>query len=400
MITRALNLSKILNKKKSAFLFGSRGVGKTTLVNEYLKNISQVMVYNLLETDTYTRLLVRPELLRAEIQEKIKSMSKSNPKCGVQLCVFIDEIQKIPILLDEVHNLLESNQNKIHFLLTGSSARKLKRVGTNLLGGRAWTFHLHPLTHLEWEQEMTQQLQFGAIPSIVIEKPDPARTLRAYVGTYLKEEIQQETQIRNLAGFTRFLEISAQMHGEPTNFTKMAKEAGISTKTAQEYFEVLQDTLVAFRIDAWGYSVRKQVQKSPKFYFFDCGVLNAIRGDLLAELKPSSFRFGKLFETMIILECIRLNDYYEKDYRFYYWRTNTGQEVDLIIRRESTKNPFVIEIKSSTAPDASDTKGLKAFLSENPKCGPMIISRSPRAYEINSIPVLPWKEALKKIFTL
>ena len=391
MVTRSFDLNHFLKTPRSLFLFGARGVGKSTLVRDYVSD-KRHLFYNLLETDTFTRLLRRPDLLRAEIRF---TMRDPDPR---PLCVVIDEIQKIPPLLDEIHSLIEQYKASLYFVLTGSSARKLKRSGSNLLAGRAWQVYLHPFTHDEWAIDLEQVLQIGAIPSVVADMGHAARTLTAYVGTYLHEEIQQETQVRNLGGFTRFLEVAAQTHGEPVNFTKIGREVGVSTKTVQSYFEILIDTLVTFQLPAWHPSVRKQVQQSPKFYFFDCGVLNALRGDLHATLQPSSYRYGKLFETFFILECFRLNDYHETGYRFYYWRTNTGQEVDLIVHRGSARPPLVLEIKSAVSPDRESLKGLRSFFADNPICELWVVGQNTVPYMLEDTPVFPWQDALKSIF--
>ncbi len=385
MTPRLLNLLKLLGNKQSAFLFGPRGVGKTTLAEAYLKKVGPSLTINLLHDDEFSRYLINPSLLRAETNAAIKKYGK--------VTVFIDEVQKLPALLDEVHDLIE--KNKINFILTGSSSRKLKRGGANLLGGRAWTLSLHPLTHHEYELDLNRVLQTGTLPKIYFEDPNPERTLKAYVGTYLKEEIQQESQIRNLQGFSRFLEIAAQMNGEPINFTSIGREVGVSGKTVQEYFSILVDTLIVFRIDGWSRSIRKQTLQSPKYYFFDCGVLNALCGELRTELRPSSFRFGKLFETWVVLEIIRLSQYADLDYRLHYWKTNTGLEVDLIIHRGSSRPLVAIEIKSSQNPKSNDLRSLKSFLSEYPNAKPFIFCLTPRPYEMDGIPILPWQEGIK-----
>ena len=177
--------------------------------------------------------------------------------------------------------------------------------------------------------------------------------------TYLKEEVIQELLVRKIDHFMRLLDIAGQVNGEPVNYSSIARDSGVSVKTAQEYFDILVDTLIAFRVDGWSHSVRKQLRHSPKHYFFDCGVLNAVRGELQTELKSGSYRYGKLFETFIVNELIRANDYNETGYRFYHWRTNTGLEVDLVLTRGPQDTPRAIEIKSQSSPGESDLKGLK-----------------------------------------
>ena len=303
------------------------------------------------------------------------------------------KVQKLPELLDEVHYLIETYKGRIQFLLTGSSARKLKRSGANLLAGRAWTFKLHPLASQELELDLDKALTVGTLPGIYQEPLSSAkRSLKAYVETYLREEIMQELLVRNINRFIRLLDIAGQFNSEPVNFTSIARDSGVSVKTAQEYFDILVDTLVAFRIDGWSYSVRKQLRQGPKYYFFDCGVLNGIRGELQTELKTGSYRYEKLFETFVVNELIRANDYNELGYRFHYWRTNTGVEVDLVLTRGPNDIPKAIEIKSQSSPKKSDMKGLIAFASENKKAELFCLCQTPRKYSVGPVQVLSWKK--------
>lgn len=395
MINRLLSLTKILKGARSAFLFGPRGVGKTSLARQFLLSSAAVLEADLLKHDLFSRYATNPGLFRREVEIQLERVKNKDI-----LTVFIDEVQKLPALLDEVHSLLEDYKGRVRFLLTGSSARKLKRGGANLLAGRAWTLRLHPLTHLESVSDLSRALQVGTLPAIYLQDESPERTLKAYVETYLKEEIMQEALVRKVEGYMRFLDVAGQMNAEPVNFTKIARDCGVSTKTAQEYLAILVDTLIAFRLEAWTYSIRKQLRHGPKIYFFDCGILNAIRGELAVELKPSSYRYGKLFETFIVQELIRLNDYGEAGYRFYYWRTNTGLEVDVVLSRGVADAPIAIEIKSTAAPREKDLRALQSFRSENKKTILYCLSNSPRAYKLGPITVYPWKEGLAKIFDL
>ena len=394
MYHRKLNIFNILGKNsKSAFLFGPRGVGKTVLAQNYLSQVSFFESIDLLNLDTYRRYVSEPGLFRREIEQQRQKLSGKE-----KLTVLIDEVQKLPSLLDEVHYLIESSKGQIQFLLTGSSARKLKRSGANLLAGRAWTFKLHPLSSQELELDLHKALSVGTLPGFYQEPLSSAqRSLKAYVETYLREEIFQELLVRNISQFVRLLDMAGQSNGEPINFTSIARDSGVSPKTAQEYFSILVDTLIAFRIEGWSYSVRKQLRQSPKYYFFDCGVLNAITGELQTELKPKSYRYGKLFETFIVNELIRANDYNESGYRFYYWRTHTGMEVDLILNRNLKDFPKAIEIKSQSSPKESDLKGLISFASENPKASLFCLCQTPRAYSLGPIQVLPWREGIEQL---
>jgi len=389
MVNRTLDLAKLLKEGHSAFLFGPRGVGKTLLSKQFIRSNQPSLEIDLLSYELYSRYISQPSLFRKEIEAAIEPSQR--------LTVFIDEIQKLPALLDEIHALIESYKGRIQFLLTGSSARKLKRKGANLLAGRAWTLHLHPFTHQEIVLDLSKALQIGTLPFIYLSEGDAQRSLKAYVETYLKEEIMQEALLRKVDSYIRFLDIAGQMNGEPLNYTSLARDCGVSVKTVQEFISILIDTLLAFRIEGWTHSVRKQLRQSPKIYFFDCGVLNAVRGELGMEAKPGSYIHGKRFETFIILELIRLNDYFENGYKFYYWRTNTGLEVDLVLSRRFSEPPTAIEIKSKSAPTEADLRGLKSFKTENPKATLICLCTTPNKYSLGDVLIYPWLEGIKEI---
>jgi len=392
MVNRRINLKNLIGRYSSAFLFGARGVGKTYLLKHEQNNFKPYVAIDMLNYDVFSRYLKNPELFRKEIELEIEKN-----KTKEILTVFVDEIQKIPVLLDEIHFLIENYKRKVRFLLTGSSARKLKRGGANLLAGRAFTFKLHPFSSYEVKMDIMKVLQIGTLPFIFSESESPERSLKAYVETYLKEEIMQEALVRKIDAYYQFLEIAAQFNAEPLNFTKVSKGCNVSVKTVQDYYSILEDTHLVHKLNGWSYSVKKQLLKSPKYYFFDCGVLNALTGELLTELKTSSYRFGKLFETFIIQEVIRENDYSEAGYKFYYWKTNSGLEVDLILSKGPRFKPIVIEIKSKKQVTRSDLKGLFEFAKEN-NCICYVFYNSPKAYKIDNILILPWKEGMKKIF--
>ena len=394
MVSRFLDLGRLLGKEGSSFLFGARGTGKTHLARELLQKRPPALAIDLLDQKAFLRYLNHPDTLHEEVHAAWERFP------GKPLFVLIDEVQKVPALLDVVHSLFNESSTGVQFLLTGSSARKLKRGGANLLAGRAYVAHLHPLTHREVRVDLSKALQYGTLPGLYLSKAKPEAWLEAYVGTYLKEEIQQEALVRKLDSFARFLEFASQAHGEPVNFSKMARQGIASVPTIQEYFSILVDTLIAFRLDGWSTSVRRQLLQAPKYYFFDCGVLNALRGELRTELRSSSFRYGKLFETWVILEMIRLNDYAGSGYRFAYWRTNTGLEVDLILYRNALEPPAAIEIKSGDAPAEQDLKALLAFQKENPKAKLYCFCQAPRARLAHGIRILPWQEGVDVMFPL
>ena len=391
MYKRKLDLARLLEQKKSAFLFGPRGVGKTALAQDYLTRVQHAESIDLLGLDVYRRYVSEPGLFRLEMEQRLRE----TPADG-SLTVLVDEVQKLPDLLDEVHYLIERHKGRIQFLLTGSSSRKLKRSNANLLAGRAWTLKLHPLNSQELEIDLRKALTIGTLPGIYQETISSAkRSLQAYVETYLKEEVMQESLVRKIDRFIRLLDVVGQVNGEPVNYTTVARDSGVSVKTAQEYFDVLLDNLIAFRVDGWSYSVRKQLRQSPKYYFFDCGVLNAIRGELQTPLKPASYRYGKLFETFIVNEIIRANDYGESGYRLHHWRTHTGMEVDLVLSRGPNDAPRAIEIKSQSAPREADLKGLVAFASENRKARLFCLCQTTRRYSFGPIQVLPWRKGIE-----
>ena len=393
MYERKLKLFSLLKQKKSAFLFGPRGVGKTVLAQDYLSRVQHAEGIDLLSLDVYRRYIAEPGLFRLEIEQRLRDIPAHDT-----LTVLVDEVQKLPGLLDEVHYLIERYKGQVQFLLAGSSARKLKRSGANLLAGRAWTLKLHPLNSQELVPDLRKALTIGTLPGIYQEPQSSAkRSLKAYVETYLREEVMQESLVRKIDHFIRLLDVAGQVNGEPVNFTAIARDSGVSVKTAQEYFDILVDTLIAFRIDGWSHSVRKQLRQSPKYYFFDCGVLNAMRGELQTELKPGSYRYGKLFETFIVNELIRANDYNESDYRFHYWRTNTGMEVDLVLTRGPNDVPRAVEIKSQASPKESDLKGLMAFASEHNKANLFCLCQTPRQYALGPIRVLPWQKGIEAL---
>lgn len=386
MVTREINLSKILGKNSSVLMLGPRGVGKTRLARTYVREHPSAISIDLLRSDNFNRYLKDPSLLRKEIDAQFRNQER--------LLVFIDEIQKIPLLLDEIHAAIEDYKGKIQFVLTGSSARKLKRGGANLLAGRAIGVKLHPLTSREIEIDLLKVLRFGSLPGILIDNESPELTLKTYVETYLREEIMQEALVRRVDAFARFLDLAGQFHGEPTDASALAKSAGVSSNTIAEYFQILEDTLLGFRLPGFSASVKKQLRVTPRFYLFDNGVANAIRGEVAVEFTPRTSRWGKLFEAWIIQEAFRLNDYANLNLKFFYWRTNTDQEVDLVVSRGLSQPLAAIEIKSQEAPEAKDYRGLEKFASEFPDTPLYCFCTTPRAYQDGRIKILPWQEGL------
>ena len=317
--------------------------------------------------------------------------------------VIIDEIQKVPKLLDIIHKEIERNKN-IQFVMTGSSARKLKRGQANLLAGRAVACYLHPLSCFELGMNfsLTRYLQFGGLPKLLSLKSKKERVLflESYVQNYLKEEILQEQLVRKIQPFKNFLEIVAQINGQIINYSKLSREAGVDHKTIQSYFSVLEDTLVGFFLPAYHRSVRKQQQKAPKFFLFDLGVKKTLEGTSVIPLKSGTYAFGSAFEHFILLECHKLNHYFRKGYRFFYLKTKDGLEIDLIIQRPG-KRDVLVEIKSAEEIRQEHTKTIRNIASAwDRPCEMQVWSRDSQVQKINRVKCLPWQEALKMLFNV
>ena len=375
-----------LPQKAHFFLFGPRQTGKSTLIKKTFPQ-EKTLYYDLLLSEEYTRLTANPSLFREEIDALDKNTTH----------VVIDEVQRIPELLNEVHYLIEKYKNKFNFCLSGSSARKLKRKSANLLGGRAWVKHLYPLTHIEIGNEfnLNRALRFGTLPLIYMSTDTEAvELLNSYVEVYLEEEIKAEAIIRNIGAFVRFLKFAAHENGNILNLSNISRETGTSNKTIKEYFQILEDTLIGFFLLPYSKSTRKRLVKHPKFYFFDTGVRNALTKQLSLKLEPGNREYGNAFEHFMIAEMMRLANYKKKDYEFSFYRTSSNAEVDLIIETPD-KKIFAIEIKSSENPSSSDLSGLQSFLEVQPHAIPLVLSRAPRKRKIGNVPIYPWKEVFK-----
>lgn len=370
--------------QQSFFLFGARGTGKTTFLKKHFENTRPFWL-DLLDPKTEDRYARNPETLIEEI-DGLPDASR---------WVVIDEVQKVPKLLDVAHLLIE--KKKIKFALTGSSARKLKKGAANLLGGRAHVFNLFPLTALEWGKtfNLGSALRWGGLPAVAALEDDAGKQefLRAYALTYLKEEIWSEHIIRRLDPFRRFLEIAAQMNGAIINYDNIANDVGADIKTVQSYYEILEDTLVGILLDPFHLSIRKRQRTNPKFYFFDTGVKSALERSLNQPLNPSSYAFGQAFEHFIILEAYRLNSYLRTDFNFSYLRTKDDAEIDLIIERPGMPIALV-EIKSTDRVRQKDIRTLERFHKDFAKAEAFCLSRDPVAKKIGSINVLPWEQGL------
>jgi len=369
---RLFNLD--IPQNKSAFLWGPRKVGKSYWITHSLKDI---VLIDFLKTDIFAEYASRPYLLRERYQNHKQR-------------IVIDEVQKIPAILDEVHWLIE-NKN-IAFLLTGSSARKLKRGHANLLGGRAWRKIMTPLSYTEVEGfDIEKIMTSGLLPPHFL-SPDPIEDLRAYVADYLKEEIAAEALTQNIPAFNEFLRVAAITSSEIINYTNIARETGVSHKVVRTYFDILEDTYLGFRIPPWRKSLNRRMITTEKFYLFDVGVTN-----YLARRQPKlgSSEFGKSFEHYILMELKAYQHYRNPDAPITYWRTSTGQEVDFIFGDKE----LVIEIKASARISPKDLRHMRALKADGPIKHGIIVSfeNEPRTTP-QGIDILPWKIFIERLW--
>ena len=374
----------------SYFLFGARGTGKTTLLrNTYSKK--NTCFIDLLDLKQETQFIKDPELLGRMIDALADQ--------GLHRVV-IDEIQKAPNLLNVVHRKIEETKRlgaPVQFIMTGSSARKLRHGSANLLAGRAFVYHLFPLTvsELGAHVDLRHLLEYGSLPEVWTEKDADAkiRFLEAYTRTYLKEEIWNEQIIRKIEPFSHFLEVAAQMNGKVLNFSKIGRDISSDTKTVQAYFQILEDTLLGFLIPAYRPSFRRRHLTNPKFYFFDTGVKRALEGVLTVPLLPQTSAFGDAFEHFILLEIKRRNEYLKRDYRFSYFQTHDGAEIDLVIERPG-KPIALVEIKSSQRATPEMIKHLERFSKEFKTCESYCLSQDPNKQKMGNTRILPWQDGL------
>lgn len=364
----------------SIFIFGPRGTGKTSWLKQ---NYPAAIYLDLLADNIYTELLARPSRLADKIPPQFDNW------------IIIDEIQKIPALLNEVHRLIE--HRKLKFILTGSSARSLRRKGVNLLAGRAVTYYLHPLCALELGQDFQLQrsLQFGHLPS-VFSHAAPKQYLASYVKTYLREEILQEGLTRNLPLFTRFLEAASFSQGEIVSYTEIAREVGSNRHTIGNFFDILEDMLIGYRLPVFTKHAKRDVISHPKFYFFDAGVYRSIRP--MGPLDTPAETDGAALETLFLQEAKAINDYFDLGYSFYYWRTREQVEVDFIAYGERGLKAF--EIKRKTHLTGKDFQGLKLFGKDYPIAELYLLYGGTETYYENKINVIPYQSAIAKLNTL
>lgn len=374
MYKRILSIESEYND--SAFLWGARQVGKTTwLTSQY----PDCRIYDLLHPSEFERLLRRPEILSEELAD-----------FGEGNLVIIDEIQKLPQLLDEVHSLIQ--RKNIRFILSGSSARKLKRLGTNLLGGRATREQMFPLVSAEIPDfDLIRAVNNGMIPRHYMVL-NPWERLRGYIGVYLNEEIREEAMTRNLQSFSHFLEVAAQCDGEMLVYKNIAQDCGIDYRTVKEYFRILEDTLVGYLLPGFTITKKRKALAAPKFYLFDVGVANYLMHR--RNMAPGSDDFGHAFEHFIIQELIAYIGYHHVEERLTYWRSTSGYEVDAIIG----EGRVAIEIKSSDEVKSRHTRGLKAFEEDFPDARLIIVSLDKYKRRMNGVEVIPVLEFLDNLW--
>ncbi len=374
-------LSKEQIDQESCFLWGPRQSGKSTLLRELFPDAPY---YDLLLAKEHRRLAANPSLL-AEECAALGWSRKNQPHP-----IIIDEVQKLPELLDEVHSLI--SKHGLRFILTGSSPRKLLRGGGNLLGGRAVRHEMFPLVSAEVpDLDLDRALNHGLLPRHYLSSK-PAPLLDAYVGDYLREEVLAEALTRSLPTFQRFLEAAAFSNGQIVNFTSISREIGVAANTVRGYFEVLVDTLIATWVPAWTKRAKRRVIESPRFYFFDVGVVNdlAHRG----KMSPGSSEYGAAFEHFLFME-LRAHASYRGGLPISYWRTASGLEVDFILGN----GQIAIEAKSSDNITSDHLKGLRAWKEEHPQSRCILVSRVPRARVTDDkIEIMPWTSFLKLLW--
>jgi len=380
MITRLAKLPT----NRHFFLFGPRQTGKSFLVRRAFA-AEEVLYIDLLLSREFRRLKRDPSLLAVEVASRPPSVKY----------VIIDEVQRIPELLDEVHAIIESPESP-YFILTGSSARKLKRAQANLLGGRASSIELYPLTVEELGENfiLERAIESGTLPSVYLENDsiERAARLRAYVDTYLKEEIEAEAAVRNLGGFLRFLPLAGESNGQELNFSKIARMCSMNHSTIRGYYQILEDTLLGRFLFPLVGSTRQQLSKRPKFYLFDTGVIRAILGREQVPLSEGTYEFGSLFESWVISEVWRLNSYYRKNWQTFFYRTDAGAEVDLVIITPD-RTRYGVEIKSASDVVREDLGGgFESLNRHGPLTKQICVITGVRPYTADGITFMPWQD--------
>lgn len=357
-------------QKTSYFLFGPRGSGKSSWLKSHYQKSNYI---DLLDAEIYNDLMANPKNLSKYIKDS-------------KYPIIIDEVQKIPTLLDEVHRLIESK--KYLFVLTGSSARKLRKSGVNLLAGRALTYHFYPLTSLEMKGDfnISTAIKYGLLP-MATKADDPQKFLQSYVATYLKEEVQQEGLTRNMPAFHRFLQAASFSQGSPLNISNVASDCSVERKVVEGYFSILRDLLLSIEVPIFSKKAKRELIKKSKFYFFDAGVYRAIRpmGPLDSDIDVNGFAL----ETLVLQNIKAVNDYFNYEYELFYWHTKKHQEVDLILYGK--KRLIAIEVKSSSRLRDQDFEALKIFKEDYPVAETYLIYGGSEEKNLHGVKIIPAK---------
>jgi len=377
-IHRILDLE--LPERQSAFLWGPRKTGKST----YLKStFPESLLFDFLKTDLLFEFSKRPSLLREQLLAKGEDTLR-HP-------IILDEVQKVPDLLNEVHWLIENKE--LRFILCGSSARKLKRGKANLLGGRAWRYEMFPLVSPELgEVELLKVLNRGLIPIHYLSN-NYRKSLKAYVRDYMKEEVFDEGLTRNIPAFSRFFDAMGYSHGELTNYSNIARDCGVDSKTVKEYYQILVDTLMGRFVTPFKKRQSRQViGRAPKFYLFDVGVAGTLVNRHIAE--PRGEMFGRSLEHFIFMELVAYRSLSELDYEINFWRTKTGLEVDFVLG----DGEIAIEVKGTSRVDSRDLRGLSAFADEFSPKQAIVVCSEKHERVLGPIRIMPWATFLKKLW--
>ena len=371
IIARYLDARELL-KQRSCFLFGPRQTGKSTLVRHQL---ADVRTYNLLDQTLFIRLSRNPALIREAL----------TPQTEI---IVIDEIQKMPALLNEVQLMIE--EHGVRFFLTGSSARTLRRKGVNLLGGRARSRVLHPFVSAELGDHfrLERALEFGLLPSVYFSDA-PAEDLAAYSGDYLKEEVAAEALVRNIGAFSRFLEVAALSHGRMINFSQIASDAQVPASTVREYYGILEDTFIAHEVPAYTETRKRKAVSTSKYYLFDVGLARHLQGR--RGLPLGTAEYGEAFESFVLQEIKGFCDYHLLDPP-RYWRSKSQFEVDFVV------GELAVEVKAKKAVSHRDLRGLRALREENRLSHYVLVSLEPMARRVDGIDILPWREFLTRLW--
>ncbi len=366
--------------KQSFFVFGPRGTGKTTWLK---KAFPEAVFIDLLKSGEYTKLLASPEHLETLIPP------------GYQGRIVIDEVQRVPALLNEVHRLIE--ENGFSFILTGSSARTLRKKGVNLLAGRALTYRFHPLTVRELGKDfhLESSLQYGHLP-YVFKAGDKRAYLSSYIETYLREEVLQEGLVRSIASFSKFLEVASFSQAGLVNISEIAREAGVDRKTVENYFQIAGDLLIGDRIPAFTKRAKRRLIAGDKFFFFDVGVYRALRP--LGPLDLPEEIAGAALETLLFQEITALNDYLGLGLTLYYWRTSNGVEVDFVVYGKTTF--IAIEVKRTRHIKSGQLNGLRLFLNDYPQAKGFMVCGVERKEFHGPIEVWPFEEFARHLPTI